>query len=454
MKKKLIVCSLSVMLLFAQNVFVFSQTTDNTLPSNDELINLYDDPDAIAVVNIKKILSETAPILLSANPASIEKIKTALKTVENETGVNPYAVEKFLFGMKIQSADETAMMVLRTVEAADGMAEKMYQRQVVNAKFAPEINPLKNRIDLRERQMNTIETAVIPANQPSVLDLETLETLQTALSAIKPLKTETANLNKLKTDTATLQKLFKEYQSLQKSVYDLGDLPKRLTAVKEQVAAISATDPQKSAKIAAADKTLALVEQEFIKKRARMLAADEARVISSFSNEDYPEVSEDFGQKTAIERKEILLGLQTILSERIEGLISIIDTMKSIPTNDLRFKEMDDDDLQNPAHPISVEVSRTDETVGGKKLLIINTVNKYPSGSVIETKPDENAVLVFDDQTLVIGDRDTVAKAVEAKTAEANRIAKSLIARSPDALVAFGANFRDVDLSELTKVFG
>ncbi|CAN5745568.1 hypothetical protein BH20ACI4_BH20ACI4_09680 [soil metagenome] len=455
MKKKLIACGLSLMLLFAQNIFVFSQVANGNLHSNDELINLYDDPDMIAVVNVRKMLTQTAPILLAVNPATIEKIKTAMKTVENDTGVNPYSVEKFLFGMKIQRSDETAMMVLQTLDAADGMAENMYQRQVVNAKFAPEINPLKNRIDLRERQIKTIETAVIPENQPNEMDLETLETLQTALAAVKPLKAEQISLGKIKTDTAKLAGLFKEYQSLQKSVYDLGDLPKRLSAVKEQVEAISATDPQKTAKIAAADKTLVIVEQEFTKKRARMLASDQARVISGFSNEGYPELGADFGKKTALERREILDNLQMILPERIDGLTSIIDTMKSeTPPPNQIFMVIDESDLQNPAFPISVEVSRKDETVGGKKLLIITTVKKYPPGSVIESKPVENAVLVFDDKTLVMGERDTVVKAVETKTAESNRIAKSLIARSPDALIAFGANFRDVDLSEVTKFFG
>ncbi|MEO6589092.1 MAG: hypothetical protein ABIP06_07170, partial [Pyrinomonadaceae bacterium] len=68
--------------------------------------------------------------------------------------------------------------------------------------------------------------------------------------------------------------------------------------------------------------------------------------------------------------------------------------------------------------------------------------------------PAENSVLIYDDKTLLIGDRDVIIKSIETKTANANQTAKTLIARSPDALVSFGANFRNVDMTEFANVIG
>ncbi|MCY7377069.1 MAG: hypothetical protein LH472_14005, partial [Pyrinomonadaceae bacterium] len=74
MKQKLFAYGLSLTLLLVQNSFVYSQTMNNAARSSDELVALLDEPEAVVVVNFKKMLAEIAPTLLNNDAASIEKL--------------------------------------------------------------------------------------------------------------------------------------------------------------------------------------------------------------------------------------------------------------------------------------------------------------------------------------------------------------------------------------------
>jgi len=451
MKQKFIACGLSIMLLLAQNAFVFSRNADVKQTSNDDVIGLFDDPDTIAVIQIKKILSETAPMLLGAHPETIEKIKAAMKDVENDLGVDPYSLDKVYFGTNLGKTSDSLLIVLKTSGSANETVEKMFQAQIVKSKFAAEINPLKNRVDSFERTINPIKNNVIPQSRASEeQDALAIETFQTELEKLKVPKAEQVACNKLKTDAAVLKKLFDEYKILHKSVYDLGDIPERFEAVKKQINAISGSDPQRTAKIAAADKVLAPIEKEFAEKRTRMVSTDEMKVFANFSMDNFPRIGEPIFE----ESKPEIFELQAAITERIENLKTVNESMseKKIEPS-ARLKQMDAKDTF-VMFPSSETATRKDETVGGKKLVAITTVKKFPERSVATTSSATNNVLVFDDQTLIIGERNALIKATEPKTAGNNQLAKNMIARSPDALVSFGINFRNMDMSELTKVIG
>lgn len=451
MKQKFFAFGLSVAFLLAQNAFVFSQNAGIKTVSNDDVIGLFDDADAVAVVQVKKIIADTAPMLLGAHPETLDKIKAAMKEIENETGVDPYALDKVYLGMNLGNFDGSFMIVLKTNASANQMIDKMFQAQIVKSKFAAEINPLKNRVDDFERTMKPIKETVIPMSLPAERDNETLDTFEKELGMMKIAKADQPAYKKLKTDIAEMKKLFAEHQALLETVYNLGDIPERLEAVKKQINAISGNDPQRAAKIAAADKTLAPLEKEFTEKRVRMVATDEMKVFASFSMEDFPRIG---GPPIEGQSEVTLFELQTAVAERIENLKTLNETMSQKiiePSEQLKQMDARSNFVVFPQSEIS---TRKDETLGGKKLVAVTTERKFANPEQNLSNPVTNYFLVFDEQTLIIGNREALAKATEPKIADANRLAKNMIARSPDALAAFGINFRNQDMSGLADVFG
>ena len=62
--------------------------------------------------------------------------------------------------------------------------------------------------------------------------------------------------------------------------------------------------------------------------------------------------------------------------------------------------------------------------------------------------------VVFDDKTLIMSGRGAIIKSLENKSANRSETARRLIAKSPDALVAYGVDLRTVDLTDFAKAFG
>ena len=107
--------------------------------------------------------------------------------------------------------------------------------------------------------------------------------------------------------------------------------------------------------------------------------------------------------------------------------------------------------------PLYVNVSRRDETVGGKKMLTIITKTKYKGEKGENYELDdtsENAVGLADETTLIYGKSETVKQILENKTPNQNQMLTSLINRSPNALMAFAVDLQDVDLSSLGNLLG
>ncbi len=455
MKRKLFACGLSLTLLLAQNLFVYSQTTNAPVRSTDELVALLDEPEAVVVVNVRKMLAETAPTLLNNDAATVEKLRATMQSIENETGVNPFSIDKIAVGVKLDKTADSPLVVLQTVDSAAALAENIAQNQIAKARLDDEINPLKNRISFDEQAMAAIKDNVIPPNQPSAAEVKFLEEFQAKLAKLKPSKTEQAVYNRLKADSDKLLELLKNYQTLLPAVYDLGDLPERLTAVKTAANKISAGDAQRTAKIAAAGKNLTAIEAEFASRRNRMLGTDEARTFGVFLSDNFSGVPDDYATASAATRKNALAAMQKSVGKRVENLDSVIAEMKSAaPKPSDRTEESDAEIRKNAPNALSTTVTRKAETVGGKKLFVLTTIRKYGENSLSESTPNENAMLVFDDKTLLMGDRAAIVKSIENKSANRSQIARALIAKTPDALVSFGVDLRNVDLNEFAKAFG
>ncbi len=452
MNKKLLIRGLSALLLLAQSVFVFPQTTP--VNQNDALIALLDEPDAVAVVNVRKMLETAAPAILNSDPSALEKVKNVMKSIETETGVNPYLLEKIVFGGKLENTFSTPLIVMRSGQPSGELIEKMYQAQLLNAKFAAEINPLKNRIELLERRLEKLKTNIADRDQLTEEDNEIIERFQTDLETITPRRTEQVKFAKLKTDTAKLLELMKDFQKLEPTVYELGDLPERVTAVKTQTENISASDALRVSKTAAAEKLTAQIEKEFDEKRERIFFVEQSKSENYFQTALFPYFSEEFPE-TATARKAEFDKLQAALTEAITGLNAMIAAINSKETlAETSLSELYDPYSDSPLHPFEISVTRKDETIGGKKILLITTHDKFPENALLQPDPEESAILVYDEKTIILGDRATIAKTLETKPANANQIARNLISRSPDALIAFGADLRNINIHEFTDALG
>jgi hypothetical protein len=453
MKHKLFIRGMSLLLVLAQWAFVFGQNAPNNSASNNALIDLLDEPDAVAVVNVKKIVTQTAPSIFGSDPAALGKLKDVMKTIESDTGVNPLLLEKLILGVKIGSgAAGSPMLVLQSSEQSAQLLEKMYQARLTNARFAREINPLKNRLETVERRIESLKDGLLMRNSPDEDEAARLKKFQTALEAVKPSRAEQTRVAKLKTDAGNLFELYKTYQELEPSVYDPGDLPERVAAVRSEIEDISASDPQRAARIAGAEKLLAEIEKLVGEKRRRITVVDNIKDLNGFTMNSFSEFPAEFPADAAA-RKAEFERLQTAVTEQTSNLNTLIDAInsKELPPDSPSETGIEE---ETSAYPIEVAVSRKDETLGGKKLVLIKTVSKYPENSFSLTDEEEVAVLLYDEKTIVFGDRASVAQTLEKKAVNANQIAKDLVGRTPDALAVFGVDLRNVDISELADVFG
>ena len=455
MKSKVFAFSLSLTLLLAPNLFVYSQTANNSVRSTDELVALLVDPEAVVVVNVKKMLTETAPTLLNNDVALMGKLSSTLRLVQDETGVDPFSLDKIAFGLKLDKSFEDALVVIQSRDSAAALAENIFQNRLANAKLADEINPLKNRIAFLEGATGAIKDKVIPQNQAVGTDIVFFEEFQGKLAQVKPTKAEQIAYNKLKTDSDKLLELLKDYESLLATVYSLGDLPDRLTAVKSEANKVSVTDTSRIVKIAAGEKKLAQIETEFMARRNRMMATDDARMFGDFAGETFSSVPDNFAAANAADRRAALTAMQKSVDERLENLASANETMKSTTLPIIkRMEESDAEDRKNAAFPTSTVITRKEETVGGKKMFVVTIDKKFPANSLTETAPFADTLLILDDRTLLMGERETVVKSLESKSATRSQNARNMIAKSPDALVAFGVDLRSIDLTEFAKAFG
>ena len=107
--------------------------------------------------------------------------------------------------------------------------------------------------------------------------------------------------------------------------------------------------------------------------------------------------------------------------------------------------------------PLYINVSRRDETVGGKKMMTVITKTKYKGEKGEDYALDgesENAIGLADETTLIYGKGDSIKQILENKTIAQPTMMTNLINRSPNALIAFAVDLQAVDLSFLGNLLG
>lgn len=103
-------------------------------------------------------------------------------------------------------------------------------------------------------------------------------------------------------------------------------------------------------------------------------------------------------------------------------------------------------------YPTLTVVTRKEEAVEGKKMFVVKTVKKY--GGDREDVVSDEAMMLIDDKTLMMGEIKTLTGALANKSTDRNKTARELIAKSGDALVAFGVDLKTVDLKDFAELFG
>lgn len=205
------------MLLLVQNSFIFAQTAPTR--STDELVGLLNEPDAVAVINVKKMLTDIAPTLLNKDAALIAKLAAAMKMIEDETGVNPYTLDKIVVGAKLDKPGDDFLLVFQS-DSSEKLAESIYQNQLATAKLENEINPLREKIFTVQNRiivegLGSEDDQVIPAINGSLdKQLADASALEAALDALKRTPTNQALIDATLTDATEIRVALEAFKKI------------------------------------------------------------------------------------------------------------------------------------------------------------------------------------------------------------------------------------------------
>ena len=68
-------------------------------PAND-VLQFLPASDAIAIVNVRRLISEALPLVLAADPAKLAQINTDMAKFKTRTGVDPLSLDRVVLGMR------------------------------------------------------------------------------------------------------------------------------------------------------------------------------------------------------------------------------------------------------------------------------------------------------------------------------------------------------------------
>lgn len=462
MLKKLFAFKLSVTLLLVQSSLIFAQTK---MRGSDELVALLNEPEAVIVFDVRKIISDVIPTLFNGEASSIVKLQAAVRTLETDLGFNPYEIDRIVFGMKLGKTTENPMLVLQ-VSSATSLAEKIYQNKVESAKLANELNPIKQRILIVKNSVDGFNSSITDGSSLENIkgDLDSMfaeaSSLQQKLSELPKNPANAKILDALESENSEIIELIRALQVDIDNRSDLTEFTKRVEDLEKQAADISARHPQRAAKIAELEKNVRRLELDFIAYKS--ITADYRAIMTAGKNappgikllpqtltiEDLPSAEPKQSQDLRAIQKSLATAKKQLglLTTEVKS-----QNTKPAPSATLTPAEINPEAL---IYAISTVVTRKDEVFEGKKTIVVGKKEKFPELSLLQEKNEENVMLILDDQTLLLGDRQTIAASLTNKTATRNQTARSLIAKSPDALVAFGVDLRSVDLGDLSNVIG
>ncbi|HXI26042.1 MAG TPA: hypothetical protein VNG71_19470 [Pyrinomonadaceae bacterium] len=101
MKRKLIASSIVVATLIAGvSSLLFAQRQRTGAPAAADVGNYVPASDAIAVVNVKRMLNETMPMILGSDPAKLAQANAEVDKFKTKTGIDPRSFDRVVFGLR------------------------------------------------------------------------------------------------------------------------------------------------------------------------------------------------------------------------------------------------------------------------------------------------------------------------------------------------------------------
>ena len=455
MYQKSVVLLLVILLLLCQIAPAIAQTQ-----SSDNLIALLGQSNAVVTVDVKKMLAETAPDIFNNEPLAMEKLKSAMKSIEDETGVNPFKVNKIAFGLNIsKNAPENSILVLQTDSSAATMADNIFQNQVVNAKFSMEKNPTFNRLAILKIKMTAQITEI---SDEEVADLMSkyeelvvnVNSIQSVVDKTKSSKSNATIIENLKKALQETKATLAEFDKIIRANRKFDDLIERRNKLESNLEKIELTDAQRLQKISAVANDLDKLEQEFA-PRLKELNTLQALQFDEIS---LAEIEKSLNQLPAADVRRTQ-SLQKALKSLREFQSNLQSQLKN--NNERETIKLSITDQNNEGdfvtRPLYINISRRDETVGGKKMLTIITKTKYKGEKGEDYTLDgtsENVIGLANETTLIYGKGNSVKQILENKTTSQPTMLTNLINRSPNSLMAFAVDLQAVDLSSLGNLLG
>lgn len=462
MYRQLTVLLLVIFLLLCQISPAIAQT-----PASDNLISLLGSSNAVVTVNVKKMLAEAAPDIFNNEPSAMEKMKIAMKSIENETGVNPFKVNKLAFGLNIsKNAPEDGIFVMQTDSSAATMADSIFQNQVANAQFSMEKNPVFNRLAILKIRM-TGQLAEISDEEAANLTkkyeelIVTANAVQAMLDKTKAAKTNAAVIAKLQKTLQETKAILAEFEEISRTNRNFDDLIERRNKLENNLEKIELTDAQRLQKISVVAADVDKLEKDFAPRFKNLTILRETINADANFVDDFElsalEQSMEMLPATEPRRTQTLKKELEALTKFQKNRQSSLDNIKtSEPSENLNTEQ--DAVGAIAIRPLYVNVSRRDETTGGKKLLTIITKTKYRGEKGEDYDLDgttENSIGLADETTIIYGKSDSVKQILQNKTANSqSTLMTNLINRSPDSLMAFAVDLQAVDLSDLGNLLG
>ncbi len=102
MKKKLFASSIiaGALLTASLSSLLFAQRQSVTAPASANVGSYLPASDAIAVINVKRMLNETMPMILGSDAAKLAQANAEVEKFKTRTGVDPRTFDRVVFGMR------------------------------------------------------------------------------------------------------------------------------------------------------------------------------------------------------------------------------------------------------------------------------------------------------------------------------------------------------------------
>lgn len=479
MHRKITVLCLIFLILLSHTAFAPIQAAEENaagaFPS--ELVALLSGSDVVALVDVRRMLQETAPDLLNNEPASMEKLKKLAKLIEDETGIDPYQVNQIAAGLNLrENKPKDLALVVRTETPAIALAEKMFQKEAADARFTMEKNPLRNRLSnlrLRVDSFNQVfgggasdtDTAAGAQNEIEQT-AQKFAAFRDKYNELKSLVGEakvspaavSADLN------ATIEKIGASLVVYTMLVEAAGKMKfeeeaARIAELEKELAAITASDPQRSQKLAAIASLVGEAEKSFSEKN---------RAIEMVVNFKDSEINSPISGKQMDKALELLKTLPAAAGARRTRSLQTVRTELTVFSNELekRYREIEEKEggvfETGVFFPTYVSVTKRDETIGGKKALVIITKSRQNGERGADDEGDftaEKALLFYDEKTMIVGSKkDVTAQMLAGQTSPGNKENEQrmsrMLAKVPNSLVSFAVNLQGIDLGGLNDLLG